>query len=141
MTYELVKSAHIFFIIAWMVGFLYLPRLMVYHADAQVGGEHSETLKIMERRLMKGIMTPSMIITWVLGIWVATLIGAWDQTWLHIKLAVVVGMTVAHLWLAGRVKAFASDTNTRPAKFYRIANEVPAVALAVIILLVIVKPF
>ncbi len=141
MTYELVKSAHIFFIIAWMVGFLYLPRLMVYHADAKAGGEHSETLKIMERRLLKGIMTPSMIITWVLGIWVASLLGAWDQTWLQLKLVLVLGLTVAHFWLAGRVKAFANDTNTRPAKFYRIVNEVPAVALALIILLVIIKPF
>ncbi len=141
MTYELVKSAHIFFIIAWMVGFLYLPRLMVYHADAIAGGEHSETLKIMERRLLKGIMTPSMIVTWVLGIWVASLLGAWDQTWLQLKLVLVLGLTVAHFWLAARVKAFASDTNTKPAKFYRIVNEVPAVALALIILLVIVKPF
>ncbi len=141
MTYELVKSAHIFFIIAWMVGFLYLPRLMVYHADAKTGGEHSETLKVMERRLMKGIMTPSMIVTWVLGIWVATLIGAWDQTWLQLKLAIVVGLTIAHFWLAGRVKAFANDANDKSAKFYRFANEIPAVALAVIILLVIVKPF
>lgn len=141
MTYELVKSAHIFAVIAWMVGFLYLPRLMVYHADATPGGETSETFKVMERRLMKGIMTPSMIATWIFGIWVATLLGAWDETWLQIKLVFVLGLTVAHFWLVGRVKAFATDTNDKSAKFYRITNEVPAVALVLIILLVIIKPF
>ena len=140
MTYLLVKSAHLFVVISWMVGFLYLPRLMVYHAEASPGGEHSEKLKIMERRLLKGIMTPSMIATWVLGIWLATLLGAWGEVWLWIKLAIVLALSAMHMFLASRVRAFATDTNQKSARFYRIINEVPAVALIVIIVLVIVKP-
>lgn len=141
MTYELVKSAHIFSVISWMIGFLYLPRLMVYHAQATQGGEHSETLKVMERRLMKGIMTPSMIATWIFGIWLASLMSAWTDIWLQLKLVLVLGLTIAHFWLVGRVKAFAADKNTKSARFYRIINEVPAVTLILIILLVVIKPF
>jgi putative membrane protein len=141
MEYELVKSAHIFAVISWMIGFLYLPRLMVYHADAEPSGEHSETLKIMERRLMRGIMTPAMIATWIFGIWLATIMGVWPDIWLWIKLTIVFGFTVGHFWLAGQMKTFANDTNNKSARFYRLVNEVPAVALICIILLVVVKPF
>ena len=141
MTYVLLKSAHIFFVVAWMVGLLYLPRLLVYHAEATPGGEHSETLKTMERRLLKGIMTPSMIVTWVLGIWLATHIAVWDQGWLAAKMAIVLLLTILHFWLAGRVRRFASDTNETSARTYRVVNEAPAVALIAILLLVVGKFF
>ncbi|MFD0916733.1 protoporphyrinogen oxidase HemJ [Pseudahrensia aquimaris] len=136
-----VKSLHVIAMIAWMVGFLYLPRLFVYHAAEGVTPETSETFKVMERRLMKAIMTPAMIATWVFGIWIAALYNVWAEPWFIIKLALVLVLTVFHFISVGWMKAFAEDRNEKPQRFFRIANEVPTVLLIVIVILVVVKPF
>lgn len=139
--YLWLKAAHIFSVIAWMAAFLYLPRLMVYHADAAVGSDTSETFKVMERRLLRGIMTPSMIATWGFGLAIATMGGFWSSGWLHVKLLLVFGLSAMHGICAGWVRAFAEDRNTRSSRFYRLVNEIPAVALVFILLLVVLKPF
>lgn len=143
MTYEWVKVVHLLAVISWMAGLLYLPRLMVYHADADKGGELSGTLKVMERRLLKAIMTPAMIVSWIFGIWLGVLQGLWSELplWFVVKVVLVVAMTVTHFWLAGQVKIFAADRNVRAAKIFRIVNEVPTVLMIGIVCLVIVKPF
>ena len=136
-----VKSAHVISVIAWMAALLYLPRLFIYHFDAEIGSDHSETFKIMERRLLKAIATPSMIATWVFGIWIASLYSTWAQPWFLIKFVAVIIMTIIQFAYVGYVKAFAEDRNTKSQKFFRIINEVPAVLMIVIVIMVIVKPF
>lgn len=139
--YEWLKALHIIAVIAWMAGMLYLPRLFVYHAATAIGSEASETFKVMERRLMKTIMAPAMIATLVFGIAIA-LQGDWfGAGWLHVKLALVVGLLATHGFLGARARAFAEDRNRRPARFYRIVNEVPTVLLIGIVLLAVLKPF
>ena len=128
-------------VIAWMAGMLYLPRLFVYHAAAQPGSETSETFKVMERRLLKAIMNPAMIVTWIAGV-VLIWRGGWmSDGWLHGKLALVVLLSGVHGMLARHVRDFAADRNTRSQKFYRILNEVPTVLMIGVVVLVIVKPF
>lgn len=139
--YEWIKAFHIMAVIAWMAALLYLPRLMVYHADAAIGSAQSETFKIMERRLLRGIMTPSMIVTWILGLYLAWSGFAFKGGWLHGKILLVVILSGMHGFLAGRVRAFAQDRNDKSARFYRMINELPAVAMALIVILVVVKPF
>lgn len=141
MAYDWVKAFHVMAVIAWMAGMLYLPRLMVYHAEAQTGSIQSETFKIMERRLLKGIINPSMIVAWVLGLYLAWSGFGFKGGWLHGKIALVLVLSALHGYLVGRVRAFAEDRNDKAARFYRILNEVPAVLMAVIVILVIVKPF
>lgn len=136
-----VKSLHIISVISWMAAMLYLPRLMVYHCDAEQGSELSETLKVMERRLLKAIMTPAMIATWVFGIWLAFLYNVWAEPWFITKFFLVFVLTVIHFIAAGWVKKFASDSNQKSSKFFRVANEVPAVLMVLIVILVVVKPF
>lgn len=139
--YSWVKSLHVISIIAWMAGMLYLPRLFVYHAEAEVGSEKSETFKVMERRLLKAIINPAMILAWIFGLWAAYEIGAFSQGWFHAKLTLVLIMSGVHGYLARYVKIFARDENTRSTKFYRILNEVPTVLMIGIVILVIGKPF
>ncbi|NBN65593.1 protoporphyrinogen oxidase HemJ [Pannonibacter tanglangensis] len=139
--YLWLKSLHVIAIIAWMAGLLYLPRLFVYHVDAPAGSQQSETFKVMERRLLKAIMTPAMLVSWGLGLWLAYDIGAFSQGWFHAKLTLVLVMSGMHGYLAGCVKVFARDANTRPARFYRMLNEVPTVLMIGIVILVIGKPF
>ena len=139
--YEWVKVAHILSVISWMVGFLYLPRLMVYHFSSPVGGEASETFKVMERRLLKGIMTPAMIASWIFGLWLMVLISGWTQAWFVSKLFLVLILSVFHMIAAGWVRSFAADERKHSEKFYRIVNEIPAVLMLLIVVLVIVKPF
>jgi protoporphyrinogen IX oxidase len=136
-----VKALHVVAVMSWMAGLLYLPRLMVYHVDAAIGSVQSETFKVMERRLLKVIMTPAMIVAWITGLYLAHRLFGFRGGWLHAKLLMVVLMTVSHGTQAGWVKQFASDSNSRPAKFYRLMNEVPTVLMLVIVVLVIVKPF
>ncbi|WP_421980440.1 protoporphyrinogen oxidase HemJ [Roseibium sp.] len=136
-----VKSLHVISIIAWMAGMLYLPRLFVYHADAEIGSVQSETFKVMERRLLKAIINPSMIAAWIFGLWAAYELSAWQDGWFHAKLTLVLIMSGVHGYLSRCVKAFAADRNTRSQRFYRILNEVPTVLMVVIVILVIVKPF
>jgi putative membrane protein len=124
-----------------MAGMLYLPRLFVYHCDAPQGSPQSETFKVMERRLLKAIINPAMIVAWILGLYLAYDGGWFRSGWLHGKLALVIAMSAVHGLYARWVKDFAADRNVRPARFYRIWNEVPTVLLVGIVILVIVKPF
>ncbi len=141
MLYLWLKSFHVIAIIAWMAGMLYLPRLFVYHCEAARGSIQSETFKIMERRLLKAIINPAMIVTWVLGLYLA-FAGGWFQSgWLHAKLLLVVVLSAVHGVLVKHTREFAEDRNTRPARYYRILNEVPTVLMIGIVILVIVKPF
>jgi len=139
--YLWLKAFHVVAVIAWMAGMLYLPRLFVYHCAAEAGSVQSETFKVMERRLLKAIMTPAMIVAWVLGLILLAQGEWWRAGWMHGKLALVVLMSGAHGYLAARAKDFAADRNQRPARFYRILNEVPTVLMIAIVVLVIVKPF
>ena len=141
MLYLWLKALHVIAIIAWMAGLLYLPRLFVYHCAAAPGSVQSETFKVMERRLLKAIMTPAMIAAWVLGLALVWQGGWWSVGWLWAKLALVLGLSGAHGWLARQVKIFAADGNTRPARDFRILNEVPTLLMIGIVILVVVKPF
>jgi len=134
-----IKALHVIAVIAWMAGMLYLPRLFVYHVRAT--GETSETFKVMERRLLKAIMNPAMIVVWLTGLYLATAEGFWRDGWLHAKLTLVVLMSGVHGLLAARVRAFAEDRNRSSGAFYRVINEVPTVLMIGIVILVIVKPF
>ncbi|MEO8422066.1 MAG: protoporphyrinogen oxidase HemJ [Hyphomicrobium sp.] len=136
-----LKAFHIMAVVAWFAGLFYLPRLFVYHADAKPGSELSETLKVMEYRLLTAIMTPAMVAVWVLGLTLAYWEGAFSDGWLHAKLALVFLLSGFQGALSRWTKDFAADRNTRSAKFYRIANEVPTVFLILIVLLVVLKPF
>ena len=136
-----LKTLHILAVIAWMAAMLYLPRLMVYHAEAPAGSAASETFKVMERRLLRGIATPSMIATWVFGLWLAWEGGFFAAGWLHAKLMLVIVLSAIHGFLAGAVHRFAEDRNTRTPRFWRVVNEVPAVLLVLIVGLVVLKPF
>jgi len=139
--YDLVKSAHIVSVIAWMAAMLYLPRLFVYHADSPAGSPQSETFKVMERRLMRAIMTPAMVATWLFGLALAWGAGFFSAPWLHAKLLLVVILSGLHGFLARVTRDFATDTNRRSARFFRIINEVPALIMILIVLLVVLKPF
>jgi putative membrane protein len=141
MVYLWLKALHVIAIIAWMAGMLYLPRLFVYHSETQKGSIQSETFKIMERRLLKAIINPAMIASWILGL-ILVWQGGWITSgWLHAKVALVIGLSAVHGMLVRYVKDFAADRNVRPAKFYRIVNEVPTILMVGIVILVIVKPF
>lgn len=141
MLYEWIKALHIIAVIAWMAGMLYLPRLMVYHCAAEVGSVQSETFKVMERRLLKAIINPAMIVTWLAGLWLVYEGGWYKAGWFHAKFALVLAMSAMHGFLVRWVREFAEDRNTRPARFYRIANEVPTLLMIGIVILVVVKPF
>jgi len=142
MTYLWLKALHVIAVIAWMAGLFYLPRLFVYHVGATAGSELSETLKVMERKLLRIIMNPAMILSFVFGI--AMLVTNPDllhQPWMHAKIGLVLGMAALHGYLARCRKAFARDENRHSARFYRLINEVPTVLMIGIVVLVIVKPF
>lgn len=138
--YPWLKALHIISVIAWMAGLLYLPRLFVYHCAAEPGSVQSETFKVMERRLLRAIMTPAMIASFAFG--AALLTGAdWSAGWLWAKLTLVAGLAVVHGLMARWRRDFAADRNARPARFYRIANEVPTALMIAIVILAVVKPF
>jgi putative membrane protein len=136
-----ILAGHIIAVIVWMSGMLYLPRLFVYHTQAQPGSPESERFKVMERKLLRVITNPAMIAVWILGPLLAWLTGAYLDTWLHIKFALVIVLSAVHGYLARMVKAFARDGNTHSERFYRILNEVPAVLMVFIVILVVVQPF
>lgn len=139
--YDWIKAGHIVSLIAWMAAMLYLPRLFVYHASLPPGSEvQSATFKVMERRLLKAIMTPAMIATWGFGLTLAWMSGYYASHWLQAKFALVVALSGIHGWLARMVKDFAADRNTRGHKFYRVINEVPTLLMIVIVVLATVKP-
>ncbi len=141
MVYLWIKAFHVIAVISWMAGMLYLPRLFVYHCDAPKGSIQSDTFKLMERRLLKVIINPAMIVTWVLGLILVWQGGWYVSGWMHAKFALVLVMSGAHGFLSRAVKDFAADRNERPAKFYRMINEVPTLLMIGIVILVIVKPF
>ena len=142
-SYPWIKGLHIISVIAWMAGMLYLPRLYVYHADAAPGSDKSETFKVMERRLLRAIINPAMIATFLFG---ALLLGTpgivdWGSGWIWVKLAAVLVLSGFHGALSKWRKEFEADRNARPAKFYRAMNEVPTLLMILIVLMVAAKPF
>ena len=139
--YPWVKSLHVIAIIAWMAGLLYLPRLFIYHCEAPEGSQQSETFKVMERRLLRIIMDPAMVLAWVLGLWLAWAGGYFSAHWFHGKLFAVVLMTGVHAYFTASVRRFGAGQNDKPARHWRMWNEVPTVLMVVIVILVIVKPF
>lgn len=140
--YEWAKALHVISVISWMAGMLYLPRLYVYHANADKGSELSETLKIMERRLLRIIINPAMIFSWLFGIALLTANSSLlTSGWMHAKLGLLLLMQVFHAFLSRWRKAFLQDRNTHAAGFFRAANEIPTVLMIIIVITVIAKPF
>jgi putative membrane protein len=141
--YPWIKALHIVSVVAWMAGLLYLPRLFVYHADAVIGSDKAETFKIMERRLLRGIMAPAVILVVLFGVLLAATPGVvdWHQGWIWAKLALVTALIVFHHLLARWRKSFAADAMPHTARFFRLVNELPMIALIAIAVLVVVKPF
>ncbi len=141
MIYLWIKALHVIAVISWMAGMLYLPRLFVYHCEAEIGSRQSETFKVMERRLLKAIINPAMIVTWLAGLTLVWL-GEWySHPWFQLKFFLALVMSGVHGLFSRWVKDFAADRNTRSQKFYRIINEVPTGLMILIVVLVIVKPF
>ncbi|SOE16955.1 putative membrane protein [Hoeflea halophila] len=139
--YGWLKVLHIVAVISWMVGLFYLPRLFVYHADADATGEPAATFVIMEQRLVKVIMNPAMMVSWVVGLWLAWSGFAFLGVWLWIKIAAVIGLTVFHVFLSRAARRFAAGQNTMTARQWRMANEVPTVLMIVVVIMVVIKPF
>lgn len=139
--YLWVKSVHVVAVISWMAGMVYLPRLFVYHSDADANGEAHKTFQVMERRLLKVIMTPAMLISWIAGLWLAYAAAFHVDVWFWIKFVAVVGMTIMHFYLAKSVKRFAVGENQISAGRWRALNEIPTVLMIVAVIMVIVKPF
>jgi protoporphyrinogen IX oxidase len=139
--YPWIKALHVIAVISWMAGMLYLPRLFVYHCEAEIGSKQSETFKVMEQRLLKAIINPAMMVTWLAGIYLAWS-GHWYMSgWFHAKFTLVLILSGVHGFFSRTVKDFAADRNTRSQKFFRIINEVPTALMILIVILVIVKPF
>ncbi len=140
--YLWLKSFHIIAVISWMAGMLYLPRLYVYHAQSKVGSEQSETFKVMERRLLRFIMNPAMILTWVFALlMIYANPGLFESGWMHVKMTLVIAMSILHMVFSKWRKNFAADKNTRDAKFYKIWNEVPTAFMIIIVIMAVAKPF
>lgn len=139
--YDWLKVLHVVAVISWMVGLFYLPRLFVYHADAEPGGEPAETFVIMEKRLIKVIMNPAMMVSWVVGLWLAWNGFGLAGTWLWIKIAAVIGLTVFHVFLSRAARRFSRGENSMTARQWRMANEIPTVLMILAIIMVIIKPF
>lgn len=140
MLYLVLKSLHIIAVIAWMAGMLYLPRLFVYHADTEPGSKQSEMFKVMERRLLRAIINPAMVATWILGLSIAYLQDYWLQGWFILKLALVLALSGVHGAFSRWRRDFEADRNTRPARFYRVWNEVPTLLMIGIVFVVVLKP-
>ena len=139
--YQILLALHIVAMVAWMAGIFYLPRLFVYHADSESGSVQAATFVVMERRLLKAIMNPAMVVTWLAGLGLVYF-GGWENArWLWAKVLLVLSMSALHGWLARQQRAFAEGRNRRSSRTYRIANEIPTLLLILIVLLVVVKPF
>ena len=139
--YEWIKALHIIAVISWMAGMLYLPRLFVYHCETKAGSKQSETFKVMERRLLKAIINPAMIVTWLAGLYLVWA-GHWYVAgWFQVKFSLVLLLSGVHGFFARAVRDFAADRNQRSQKFYRIINEVPTVLMIGIVVMAVVKPF
>lgn len=138
--YHWIKALHLISMVAWMAGMLYLPRLYVYHSQVAAGSEASELFKLMERRLLRLIINPAMIATFVFGLWLIHFIGWQGNGWLHAKIGLVLVLGAFHAYLARWRKDFDRDANRHNQRFYRIVNEVPTVLMVLIILLAVLKP-
>jgi len=139
--YVWIKALHVIAVISWMAGMLYLPRLFVYHCEAEIGSKQSETFKLMERRLFKAIINPAMMVTWLAGLYLAWA-GHWfSAPWLDGKLLLVLVLSGVHGFFSRWIKDFAADRNSHSQKFYRIINEVPALLMIGIVILAVAKPF
>jgi putative membrane protein len=136
-----VLAAHVTFVIFWMAGLFLLPRLYVYHQEAQVGSPEDRAWIERESRVRSIILTPAMIVVWVLGLMLAFDIGAWDQGWFHAKLALVIALSGYQGWLSAYGKKLARGERPLSGKAVRMINEIPGIAAALIVVLVIVKPF
>ncbi len=144
MIYFWVKAVHIIAVIAWMAGLLYLPRLFVYHTQAEPRGEAARFFEVMERRLLTVIMTPAMIVSWILGLSLFFLTGglsSFSEGWVYVKFAMVLGLTGYHFFLGRCVSRFTQGENRHSEKFYRVINEAPTLSMIVIVIMVVVKPF
>jgi putative membrane protein len=141
--YPWTKALHVIFVIAWLAGMLYLPRLYVYHCETVPGSAESERFKVMERRLLRGIINPAMIATWTFGVILVLTPGIidWHWGWWHVKLLCVLLLSGFHGALSRWRRDFLHDRNRRPQRFYRIANEIPTLLMIVIVIMVIVRPF
>lgn len=142
MSYDIIKALHIISIIAWMAGLLYLPRLYVYHADTTIGSVRAETFKVMERRLLKAIMTPAMIASFIFGIWMLVLVPSLlVEIWMQVKIACVLVLAGCHGVFSKMRRQLENDEPPRPGRVYRIWNEVPTGLMIVIVFMAVVKPF
>ena len=142
MYYDVIKALHVLSVLSWMVGLLYLPRLFVYHAQSEVGSVRTETFKVMERRLLKAIMTPAMIASFTFGIWMIALNhGLIFETWFHIKVATVLAMAACHGKFSKMQRLLENDTQPLPSKAYRIWNEIPTLLMTIIVFMSVLKPF
>jgi len=139
--YDWIKSLHVIAVISWMAGMLYLPRLFVYHCGVAPGSEASETFKVMERKLLRYIINPAMVVSWVAGLWIAIVVFGFQGGWLHAKLALVLVLSAAHGYFAKAVADFARDEGNRNHRHWRFMNEVPTLIMIAVVILVIVKPF
>ncbi|RVU05021.1 CopD family protein [Novosphingobium umbonatum] len=141
MTYLWLKAGHIIFVIFWMAGLFMLPRYFVYHQESEAGSAEEARWIDREAKLRKIILNPALIVVWVLGLALAHSIGTFTQGWFHLKLAAVLGLTFYHMWLMRYAKALASGERRLTGKQLRLLNEVPGLAAAVIVIMVVVKPF
>jgi putative membrane protein len=139
--YLWVKSLHVIAVISWMAGMLYLPRLFIYHCAAEPGSIQSDTFKVMEQRLLKAIINPAMGLTWLAGLWLAWQSQAYMDGWFHVKFLCVLILSGVHGYFSKAVRLFAEDRNQKPARFWRMMNEVPTVLMIIIVLMVIIRPF
>jgi len=139
--YLWAKAVHVIAVIAWMAGMLYLPRLFVYHAEAGPASPVSATFKVMEKRLLRFIINPAMIVAWVFGLWLAWDGFGFSGGWLHAKLTAVLLLSGVHGFLSRGVRHFAEDRNRISARHWRMINEIPTLLMIAIVVLVIVKPF
>ena len=141
MSYDVIKALHLISVMSWMAGLLYLPRLFVYHAETKVGSVRAETFKVMERRLLKAIMNPAMIASFVFGIWMIVLApGLLYEPWMHVKILCVLLMAGCHGVFSKMRRRLENDESPRPPRAYRIWNEVPTVLMVIIVFMAVVKP-
>lgn len=139
--YLWIKALHIIAVISWMAGLFYMPRLFIYHTDAEPGSVQSETFKVMEQRLLKVIMNPAMMLTWVFGLYLAWSVYDFQGGWLHAKIGLVVVLTGVHIYFSRAAKAFGRDENRHSARYWRFMNEAPTLLMIAIVILVVAKPF
>jgi putative membrane protein len=139
--YPWIKALHVIAIISWMAGMLYLPRLFIYHSDCEPSSQQAKTFAVMETRLMKVIMTPAMIVSWILGLYLAWQVFGFQGGWLHAKIAAVVALSGVHGYFAKAVKSFGRGDYVRTPRYWRMMNEAPTLLMILIVVLAVVKPF